>query len=87
MAGMDTTLIARTLHAVLQTLVERERLVLRPGVLVEDLVLELQGALKVQPAFAQLGSFLSAVLIDSPRVEELFADDQEILALFTEVGS
>lgn len=78
--------IERALTNLVAVLVERERLVLNSGATVHGVVAELLEALHDQPAFGQVGPFVSSVLLESLLVDELFADDREIVELVSEVG-
>lgn len=79
-------LIARSLSNLVVALVERGDLVLVDGATAGAVSAELVAALGSQADFAQLGSFVSGVLLRSALVDELFVDDVEIIRLLSEVG-
>ncbi|RME22710.1 MAG: hypothetical protein D6798_15185 [Deltaproteobacteria bacterium] len=78
-------LIHRALGALVDLLLERELLVLVDGATPVQVRDELVAALDDQAAFAQVGPFVSAVLLSSALVDELFADDRQIAALLSDV--
>ena len=73
------TLIERVIHSVVRQLFEKELLVLVEGATVETLTTVLLSNLENAPSFAQVGSFIGTILVNSPQVEELYADDREII--------
>lgn len=79
-------LIPRVMSAFVARIVEDGGLLLADGATEEALVAELIEALGGQGAFAQLGPFLSATLIASELVDELFLDDQELTGLFNNLS-
>ena len=76
--GLADRAVARALH----DLLENERLVLADGATEEALVAAVLARFRTAPASAQLGPFLVDVLIASPLVDELYADNDEIKELF-----
>ncbi len=79
-------LIPRVMSAFVARLVEEGGIALAEGASQEALVAELIEALGDQGAFAQLGPFLSATLIASDLVDELFLDDPELTGMFNNLG-
>ncbi len=78
-------LIHRALGGLVDLLLQQELLVLVDGAVPAQVRDELIAALDGQAAFAQVGPFVSAVLLSSALVEELYADDQQIAALLSDV--
>jgi len=76
--GLADRAVARALH----DLVADERLVLADGATEEALVAAVLARFRTAPASAQLGPFLVEVLLASPFVDELFADNDELKELF-----
>jgi hypothetical protein len=77
-------LVDRIIQAVLQELIRSERLVLVEGADGDALLEEVLRRFKTAPASAQLAPYLAKVLVQSTLVDELFADNDEIVALFTQ---
>jgi len=76
--GLADLAVARALH----DLLAEEQLVLTAGATEEALVAAVLARFRTAPASAQLGPFLVQVLIASPLVDELYADDDELKELF-----
>jgi hypothetical protein len=76
--GLADLAVARALH----DLIAEEQLVLAAGATEEALVAAVLARFRTAPASAQLGPFLVQVLIASPLVDELYADDEELKELF-----
>lgn len=76
--GLVDLAVARALHDLLAD----EQLVLTDGATEEALVAAVLARFRTAPASAQLGPFLVQVLIASPLVDELYADDEELKELF-----
>jgi hypothetical protein len=76
--GLADRAVARALH----DLVANERLVLADGASEEALVAAVLARFRTAPASAQLGPYLVEVLIASPLVDELYADNDELKELF-----
>ena len=72
-------------HSLVQRLLAEERMVLRPGT-ADRVILLLTRYLVAQRQGASLVSTISAGLMSFPDVEELFADDDEIRDLVTDLG-
>ncbi len=75
-------LVERAIADFVERALAQGGLLLAPGVRPDELVAELLAALDEQAAFAQLGPFVARALLLSPRVEELFLDDRQIVLLF-----
>jgi hypothetical protein len=76
--GLADLAVARALH----DLLTGEKLVLADGATEEALVGAVLARFRTAPASAQLGPFLVQVLLASPLVDELYADDDELKELF-----
>ena len=76
--GLADRAVARALH----DLVVDDRLVLAEGATEEALVAAVLARFQTAPASAQLAPFLVEVLLASPLVDELFADNDELKELF-----
>ena len=76
--GLVDLAVARALHDLLAD----EQLVLADGATEEALVAAVLARFRTAPASAQLGPFLVQVLLASPLVDELYADDEELKELF-----
>jgi hypothetical protein len=76
--GLADLAVARALH---DLLAERQ-LVLAEGATEQALVAAVLARFRTAPASAQLGPFLVQVLLASPLVDELYADDEELKELF-----
>jgi hypothetical protein len=76
--GLADRAVARALH----DLVTDDRLVLAEGATEDALVAAVLERFRTAPASAQLGPFLVEVLLGSPLVDELFADNDELKELF-----
>lgn len=76
--GLVDLAVARALHDLLTD----EQLVLADGATEEALVAAVLARFRTAPASAQLGPFLVQVLLASPLVDELYADDDELKELF-----
>jgi hypothetical protein len=76
------TLADRAVAAALHDLVADERLVLADGATEDALVAAVLARFRAAPASAQLGPYLVDVLLASPLVDELYADNDEIKELF-----
>jgi hypothetical protein len=76
--GLADFAVARALH----DLLAEEQLVLADGATEEALVAAVLARFRTAPASAQLGPFLVQVLLASPLVDELYADDEELKELF-----
>jgi hypothetical protein len=72
----------RVVQSVLHDLVVDGRLVLVDGASEDELVAVVLERFRTAPASAQLGPYLVQTLLKSPLVDELFADNDEILELF-----
>lgn len=81
-----SALIDNALRAVVFELHERELLLLAEGGSLERLAEELVEARLAHEGLGHAGSFVSSVLLASEEVDELFATDQEIVRLFSELG-
>ncbi len=75
-------LVERSVSAALRDLVAGERLVLTPGASEEALLAVVLERFRTAPASAQLGPYFVEVLLASPLVEELYADNEELNELF-----
>lgn len=67
-------------------LVSDGRVSLAAGASAEALAADLRARIAEAPAFSQLGPALSAALMSSPLVDELFASDAEIVETLTDLG-
>ena len=76
--GLADRAVARALH----DLIANEQLVLTDGATEEALLAAVLARFRTAPASAQLGPFLVEVLLGSPLVDELFADNDELKELF-----
>ena len=76
--GLADRAVARALH----DLVSSEQLVLADGATEEALVAAVLTRFRTAPASAQLGPYLVEVLLGSPLVDELYADNDELKELF-----
>ena len=76
--GLADIAVARALHDLLAD----EQLVLADGATEDALVAAVLARFRTAPASAQLGPFLVQVLLASPLVDELFADDEALKELF-----
>ncbi len=74
--------LRRLVAHLLDTLVEEERLELVAGAEVAVLVEEVLVAIGRAGQFSQAGSTIAAALVASALVEEVYADDEEILQVF-----
>lgn len=77
--------IPHAIEALVDRLLRDADLVLVDGASPQAVVAELLGALQGQAAFAQLGPFVSGVLLRSELVEELFVDDHDIVVLLSDL--
>jgi len=71
--------IRHVLATVVKGLVDDGELILEVGASTGELIEELLDRLRTQGLFAQLGAFLSAALLASPRVAELYATNEELI--------
>jgi hypothetical protein len=76
--GLADRAVARALH----DLVADGQLVLAEGANEDALVAAVLDRFQTAPASAQLAPFLVEVLLASPLVDELFADNDELKELF-----
>ena len=76
--GLADRAVARALH----DLLANGRLVLADGATEDALVTAVLARFRTAPASAQLAPFLVEVLIASPLVDELYADNDELKDLF-----
>jgi hypothetical protein len=76
--GLADLAVARALH----DLLANDRLVLADGATEQALVVEVLARFRNAPASAQLAPFLVEVLVASPLVDELYADNDELKELF-----
>lgn len=76
--------IATVIARLVGELCARGRIDLAPGateaLLVEELLARIEGA----PSFAQVGPFLGRVLVESRYVDEIYADDREIVEMLNQ---
>ena len=79
--------IAGIVRAVVVELHARELVVLAPGASPEALADEVLAAMQTAPAFAAAGPFIAGVLLRSPLVEELYAEDRDITGILNDLGS
>jgi hypothetical protein len=75
-------LVDRVVYQALHDLIAGERLVLVRGATEDSLVAAVLERFRSAPASAQLGPYLVDVLIASPLVDELYADNEELNELF-----
>lgn len=80
-------LIPRVMTALVAQLVEQGGIELAPGATQPALVAELLEALAGQGLFAQLGPFVSGVLLASDLVAELYLDDRELVELVNQLSA
>lgn len=78
------TLMHEVLASVIRRLVASGELSLVSDDLEEALVNEIHERIGSAPAFDQLGPFIARVLMESDIVDELYADDSTIVALFND---
>ena len=76
--GLADRAVARALH----DLVSSAQLILADGATEEALVAAVLARFRTAPASAQLGPYLVEVLLASPLVDELYADNDELKELF-----
>jgi hypothetical protein len=76
--GLADLAVARALR----DLVAHERLVLAEGATEEALVAAVLARFRTAPASAQLAPYLVEILLASPLVDELYADNDELKELF-----
>ncbi|MBA2321507.1 MAG: hypothetical protein H0V89_10150 [Deltaproteobacteria bacterium] len=72
-------------HELVRRLLDTKRLEIRPGT-TERVIWLLSQHLLTQKRGASLISALSAALLSFPEVEELYADDEELRDLVTDLG-
>ena len=68
------SVIPRVLARMMEDLLEEQLLELSPGATVEELVEALMSAFEAAPAFSQAVPLIEGVLLNSPAVDELYAD-------------
>jgi len=79
-------LVRNILKTVIDALEEQNLIERTPGSTAQQLLEDVTTRLKDQRAFAQFSGWLSKALLDSPHVEELYASDEDLLAILREVS-
>lgn len=79
-------LIRRVMTSLVARLVQDGELLLVDDVVQQAVVEELLTAIAEQPVFAQVGPFVSGVLLGSDLVDELFVDDRRLVELLGDLG-
>lgn len=78
-------IIVKVLRELISELTRRGRIELCPGATEEQLVVELLARMERAPMFAQVGPFLGKALEESRLVDEVYADDHELVGLLDQL--